>query len=80
MARGFMYAAGASDEVDAARRPDLHKAQLIVMGQSKNELVREIVGERPDCPLGIMVTLTHDRVTDVRAADQSATQQYQHQQ
>lgn len=68
MARGYMYAPGASAEVDSARRDDLDRTQLVVLGQSKNEVVREIIARRPDCPLGIMVTLTHDRSTDVRAA------------
>lgn len=68
MARGFMYADGASADVELARRQDLSKAQLVDMGQSRNDLVREVIGGRPDCPLGIMVTLTHDKVVDVRAA------------
>lgn len=68
MARGYMYAPGASAEVDSARREVLDKTQLVVLGQSKNEVVREIIAARTDCPLGIMVTLTHDRSTDVRAA------------
>ncbi len=68
MARGFMYADGASEDVATARRPDLTKAQLVELAQSKNELVKEIIAGREDCPLGIMVTLTHDKATDVRAA------------
>lgn len=68
MARGYMYASGASDEVDYAKRDDLTKAQVIALGQSKNDYVREIIAARSDCPLGIMITLTHDRSPDVRAA------------
>lgn len=68
MARGFNYAAGASDEVDAARNPDLDKVALQTMGHSRNAYVREIIAGRPDCPLGLMVTLAHDYVPDVRVA------------
>jgi hypothetical protein len=68
MARGFASADGASEEVSEAARDVLHKTRVIVLGQSKNKLVREIVAGRPDCPLGILITLTHDRVPDVRAA------------
>ncbi|PKQ26669.1 MAG: hypothetical protein CVT64_02885 [Actinobacteria bacterium HGW-Actinobacteria-4] len=68
MARGFSYAAGASDEVEAARQPELDKATLQAMGQSKNAYVREIIAGRSDCPLGLMVTLAHDYVPDVRTA------------
>jgi hypothetical protein len=63
-----MYADGASAEVAQARNSDLSKDQIVAFGQSKNSLVREIIASRSDCPLGIMVTLTHDRETDVRAA------------
>lgn len=63
-----MYASGASEEVDYARRTDLSKAQLIALGQSKNDYVREIIAGRQDCPLGIMITLAHDRALDVRRA------------
>jgi hypothetical protein len=68
MARGFNYAAGASGEVHAAREPNLDKGQLQEMGQSKNAYVREIIASRADCPLGLMVTLAHDYVPDVRVA------------
>ncbi|MEX0913808.1 MAG: hypothetical protein WDZ57_02530, partial [Demequina sp.] len=68
MARGFMYAPGSSPEVDEARADHLSKDQVVAFGQSKNSLVREIIAARSDCPLGIIVALTHDRETDVRVA------------
>ena len=68
MARGFESAPGASPEVDEAQRPNLHRASLAMHAQSKNPLVREIIASRFDCPFGIMVTLAHDRVVEVKAA------------
>jgi hypothetical protein len=68
MARGFNYADGASRDIDLARSADLERDQILALGQGKNALVREIVAAREDCPLGLMVTLAHDHVTDVRVA------------
>ena len=68
MARGFNYAPGASAEVLEAQRPDLHKTHLMALGSSRNTLVRETVAARGDCPLGLMVTLAHDHVVEVRCA------------
>ena len=68
MARGFNYAAGASAEIALASQVEMDKAQLAQLGQSKNAYVREIIAGRLDCPLGLMVTLAHDYVPDVRIA------------
>ncbi|WP_061960954.1 hypothetical protein [Demequina flava] len=68
MARGFQYAPGASDEVERARQPVVHKADLAALGQSKNAVVREAVASRADIPIGLMATLAHDRTLDVRVA------------
>lgn len=68
MARGFNYAPGASAEVAEAAQPGLHKTHIMALGSSRNTLVRAAVAARPDCPLGLMVTLAHDYHVDVRAA------------
>lgn len=68
MARGFNYAPGASPEVDEAMQPGLHRAHLQALSQSKNWLVREVIGAREDCPLGVMVGLAHDSHQEVRTA------------
>lgn len=68
MARGFSYAPGSSPEAEEARQPGLHRAHIQALSQSKNWLVREIIGEREDCPLGVMVSLAHDSHTEVRVA------------
>ena len=66
MARGFSSAPGASPDIVRAQAPELTKAELLEFGASKNRLVRGVVASRPDCPLGLMVTLAHDFDTDVR--------------
>jgi hypothetical protein len=68
MARGFNYAPGASPEVVEAMQPGLHRAHLQALSQSKNWLVREVIGAREDCPLGVMVGLAHDSHQEVRTA------------
>lgn len=68
MARGFSYAPGASPEAEEARQPGLHRAHIQALAQSKNWAVREIIGGRDDCPLGVMVSLAHDSHTEVREA------------
>jgi len=68
MARGFNYAPGASAEVEEASRDGLGKERLTELGGSRNPVVREAVAARPDCPLGMMVTLAHDHAAPVRAA------------
>jgi hypothetical protein len=68
MARGFNYAPGASPEADEAMQPGLHRAHLQALSQSKNWLVREVIGAREDCPLGVMVGLAHDSHQEVRMA------------
>jgi hypothetical protein len=68
MARGFSYAPGASPEFDEAMQPGLHRAHVQALSQSKNWLVREVIGSREDCPLGVMVGLAHDSHQEVRAA------------
>ena len=68
MARGFSSAPGASPDIVKAQAPDLSKAELLEFGASRNRLVRGVVAGRPDCPLGLMVTLAHDFDTEVRIA------------
>jgi len=68
MARGFNYAPGASAEVIEATQPGLHKTHIMALGSSRNALVRAAVAARPDCPLGLMVTLAHDYSAEVRCA------------
>lgn len=68
MARGFSYAPGASVEVVEAESQGLDRDRLRQLGASTNKVVREAVARREDCPLGLMVTLAHDNVSDVRAA------------
>lgn len=68
MARGFSHAPGASPEVRAALDPARTKAELLTLGASRNTVVRAAVGSRPDCPLGLMVTLAHDYSVEVRCA------------
>jgi len=68
MARGFNYAPGASAEVLEAAQPGLHKTHIMALGSSRNALVRGAVAARPDCPLGLMVTLAHDYSAEVRCA------------
>lgn len=41
---------------------------MAAYAQSKNDVVREVVAGRLDLPFGLMVTLAHDRVADVRLA------------
>ena len=67
MARGFNYAPGASAEIQEAMQPGLHKTHIAALGVSRNNLVRAAVAARPDCPLGLMVTLAHDYSAEVRA-------------
>lgn len=67
MARGFNYAPGASAEVELASTPGLHKTHVAALGTSRNSLVRAAIASRPDCPLGLMVTLAHDYSAEVRA-------------
>lgn len=66
MARGFSYAPGASPEVQEALQPDLHRAHIQQLSQSKNWMVRQAIASRTDCPLGVMVVLAHDGHTEVR--------------
>lgn len=66
MARGFNYAPGASAEVQVAMRPELSKDHVMVLGASRNNLVRATIASRPDCPMGLMVTLAHDFSAEVR--------------
>lgn len=68
MARGFSSAPGASPDIERAQAPQLTKAELLEFGSSRNRLVRGVVAARPDCPLGLMVTLAHDFDTEVRIA------------
>ncbi len=68
MARGFSRAPGASPAVIAASDPALTKNELLELGGSRNHAVRAAVAARPDCPLGLMVTLAHDVSVDVRVA------------
>lgn len=68
MARGFSRAPGASPAVRAASDPALTKNELLELGGSRNYAVRAAVAARPDCPLGLMVTLAHDVSADVRVA------------
>ena len=67
MARGFNYAPGASEEVQLAARPDLQRAQVAALAQSRNAVVRETIAARRDLALGQMVSLAHDRSSEVRA-------------
>lgn len=68
MARGFRSAPGASPDVLAASDPARTKNELLELGASRNYLVRAAVAARPDCPLGLMVTLAHDISVEVRVA------------
>lgn len=68
MARGFGSAPGASAEMGRAQSVDLDKAGMLVLGTSRNVVVRAAIAERLDCPFGLMVTLAHDYSAEVRAA------------
>ncbi|GIG54807.1 hypothetical protein [Demequina activiva] len=68
MARGFNYAPGASDEVELAGKPDLTRTMVQSLASGRNAVVREVIAQRGDLPLGTMVGLAHDRATEVRAA------------
>lgn len=68
VARGFNYAPGASAEVLEAQADDVSRERLLALGGSSNKLAREIVAARPDCPMGLLVTLAHDHVVPVRVA------------
>ena len=50
-----------------ALQPDLNRAHIMVLGSSRNTLVRATIASRRDCPLGLMVTLAHDHSPEVRA-------------
>lgn len=68
MARGFTYAAGASDEYQEASAPGVERARIMELGSHKSSIIRATIAARADCPLGLMVTLAHDFHTDVRCA------------
>lgn len=68
MARGFSSAPGASAELVEVSASELEKSRMLVLGTSKNGLVRTAIAERSDCPFGLMVTLAHDYSVDVRSA------------
>ncbi|WP_152650536.1 hypothetical protein [Demequina aurantiaca] len=68
MARGFSYAPGASPDVLEASSENIPRERLLELGASSNKVVREAVGRREDCPLGLLVTLAHDHVVPVRVA------------
>lgn len=68
MARGFSSAPGASAEWVEASASELEKSRMLVLGTSRNGLVRAAIAERKDCPFGLMVTLAHDYSVDVRSA------------
>jgi len=68
MARGFSSAPGASAEWVEASSAHLEKSRMLVLGTSKNGLVRAAIAERADCPFGLMVTLAHDYSVEVRTA------------
>lgn len=68
MARGFGSAPGASAEFLEASAPELEKSQMLVLGTSRNGVVRAAIAERTDCPFGLMVTLAHDYSAVVRSA------------
>lgn len=68
MARGFSAAPGASAELAEASAVPLERPRMLVLGTSKNGLVRTAIAERDDCPFGLMVTLAHDYSASVRQA------------
>ena len=68
MARGFSSAPGASAECVEASASPIEKSRMLVLGTSKNGLVRAAIAERADCPFGLMVTLAHDYSVEVRTA------------
>lgn len=68
MARGFTAAPGSNPDVERALAPDLSRAEIIEMSNHRNQLVRENIAARQDCPLGAMSGLVHDRKVEVRAA------------
>ena len=68
MARGFSSAPGSSADLVEASTGNLDRARMLVLGTSKNGLVRAAIAERQDCPFGLMVTLAHDHSPDVRCA------------
>jgi len=78
-ARAFMASSSVSMS-DATRARDLppewHEARadatapdrLLRLAVHRDHLVREAVALREDCPLGVLITLAHDRAVDVRVA------------
>ena len=78
-ARAFMASSSVSMS-DATRTreypPEWHEARadatpperLLRLAVHRDHWVREAVAHREDCPLGVLITLAHDRAVDVRVA------------
>ena len=66
MARGFSCAPGASAELVEVSASEFEQSRMLVLGTSKNGLVRTAIAEQSDCPFGLMVTLAHDYSVDMR--------------
>ena len=78
-ARAFMASSSVSmSDATRAREfpPEWHEARadatqperLLRLAVHRNHWVREAVANRDDCPLGVLITLAHDRAVDVRVA------------
>lgn len=78
-ARAFMASSGVSmSDTTRAREmpPEWYEARadatvperLLRLAVHRDHWVREAVARREDCPLGVLITLAHDRALDVRVA------------
>ncbi len=68
MARGISQEAQFSVRVLDAARPGLHRAQVVLLAQSRDRAVRQTIARRDDVPLGVQAALAQDDAAEVRAA------------
>ena len=68
MALGISSARDASEDVLRALDPQVAGSELLPLAVHKNPTVRAAVASRTDCPMGALISLSHDSNTDVLEA------------